>query len=106
MKEVQYKLTVIMCAAFVAAGMALGAERVERSLGEGVRGWISMERPQMTARDAIVDRLDFVRFGIPLAEGMGAEDVKFDFRLLRGDESKLVAEWKVADGFLLVDSEE
>ena len=103
MKEVQYKLTVIMCAAFVAAGMALGAERVERSLCEGARGWISMERPQMTARDAIVDRLDFVRFGIPLAEGAGVEDVKFNFHLLRGDESKVVADWKVADGFLLVD---
>ena len=103
MKELQYKLTVIMAAALVAAGTAVGAERVERSLGEGVRGWISMERPQMTARDAIVDRLDFARFGILLAEGTGAEDVKFDFHLLRGDESKIVADWKVADGFLLVD---
>ena len=79
MKELQYKLTVIMAAALVAVGTALGAERVERSLGEGVRGWISMERPQMTARDAIVDRLDFVRFGIPFAEGTGAEDVSYGF---------------------------
>ena len=77
--------------------------RLQRPLGEGVRGWLSMERPAPTARDAVVDRLDFVRLGVPLAEGAGVEDVKFDFRLLRGDESKLVADWKVADGFLLVD---
>lgn len=39
-------MTVVLFAAAlvaVADGTALGAERVESSLGEGVRGWISME---------------------------------------------------------------
>ena len=72
-------------------------------LGEGVRGWLSMPRPARTARDAIVDRLDFVRFGVPLKGLLDVRDVKVDVRLLRGDAAKLVVDWKVADGFLLVD---
>ena len=96
----------VLLAAVAAALQCFAGEqpaRVERPLGDGVRGWLSMERPAQTARDAIVDRLDFVRLGVPLEDGTGAEDVKFDFHLLRGNESKLVAEWKVSDGFLLVD---
>ncbi len=99
----------LRCALLVAAASVLafaaGAQgaRVERSLGEGVRGWISMVRPLPTARDAVVDRLDFVRFGVPVAKGTRPEDVRFDFHLLRGDKTKLRADWKVADGFLIVD---
>ena len=96
----------ILLAATAAAFQCFAGEqpgRVERPLGEGVRGWLSMERPALTARDAIVDRLDFVRLGVPLEEGVRPEDVKFDFCLLKGDRAKLKADWKVQDGFLLVD---
>ena len=72
-------------------------------LGEGVRGWLSMPRPAWTERDAIVDRMDFVRFGVPLKGLADVRDVKADVRLLRGDAAKLVVDWKVADGYLLVD---
>ena len=73
-------------------------------LGEGVRGWLSMPPPAWTERDAIVDRMDFVRFGVPLKGLSDVSDVKVDVRLLRGDAAKLVVDWKVADGFLLIDA--
>ena len=72
-------------------------------LGEGVRGWLSMPRPALTERDAIGARMDFVRFGVPLKGLSDVRDVKVDVRLLRGDAAKLVVDWKVADGYLLVD---
>ena len=72
-------------------------------LGEGVRGWLSMPRPTLTERDAIVDRMDFVRFGVPLKGLSDIRDVKVDVRLLSGDAAKLVVDWKVADGYLLID---
>ena len=92
-----------LAAVCAAAYSAEGAPCVEKSLGTGVRGWISMERPKITARDAIVDRLDFARFGIPLPDGVVPENVKFDFHVLRGDKNKVRASWNVRDGFLLVD---
>lgn len=79
------------------------ATRVSRPLGEGVRGWISMPRPALTARDAIVDRLDFVRLGVPLGEDVRPTEVAFDFSVLKGRRECLAVDWKVADGFLLID---
>jgi len=72
-------------------------------LGEGVRGWLAMPRPRWTERDAIIDRMDFVRFGVPVKGLSDVHDVNVDIHLLRGDATKLVVDWKVTDGFLLID---
>ena len=81
-----------------AAAIRDPAARVSRPLGEGVRGWISMPRPALSARDAIVDRLDFVRLGVPLDEDVRPTEVAFDFSVLKGRREDLVVDWKVEDG--------